>query len=432
MATPRRAREIVRLESAARHASRRNVRRTREEDAGCANRSGPAPPPASRKTSVCEGRRAQPRARPPVFLARRREDVEHDTAHAERAAAVRHVRRRLPEVAGLHVMLDAVLDADPIALEAHAPLLVRVRVHRRDRTGLQRDHGEHRVHAGEHARAHAGRELPFDAARFQIVEAGDVGHFLAPFSARRFALPRAIRAITLCLAVPSLVTAASPLSRRVAMPSPAFYATDFKVFDEQGFRARMGAIRARIRPKLEAVGHSLTPAVSRATGGDAYAHVAKHARRTVNPPEDTWVAFGPDARGYKKHCHFKVAVSRRAVRFLFEVGPEHADKKRWAAAWKRNAPRLAPVLRRGKGLAWFKNEHDEEAATPLADLSPERLAELADELTRTRDGQLVLGRVVPAEQAARWTEAQYRDTALETFRALAPLYRLKRAERRHA
>ena len=26
------------------------------------------------------------------------------------------------------------------------------------------------------------------------------------------------------------------------MPSPAFYATDFKVFDEQGFRARMGAI----------------------------------------------------------------------------------------------------------------------------------------------------------------------------------------------
>src|SRR5260370_6905636 len=45
------------------------------------------------------------------------------------------------------------------------------------------------------------------------------------------------------------------------MPSPAFYATDFKVFDEQGFRARMGAIRERIRPKLEAVGPRLPPAV---------------------------------------------------------------------------------------------------------------------------------------------------------------------------
>ena len=209
------------------------------------------------------------------------------------------------------------------------------------------------------------------------------------------------------------------------MPSSAFCATDFKVFDAQGFRVRMSAIRERIRPKLEAVGHTLTADVGRATGAAAFAHVAKHARRTVNPPDDTWVAFGPDPRGYKKHCHFKVAVSRHTVRFLFEVGPEHAEKKRWASAWKRNAPRLAPVLRRVRGLAWFKNEHDEEAAAPLADLPTERFAELADELTRTRDGQLILGRAVPAEQAARWTEAQYRAAALETFRALAPLYRLR-------
>src|SRR5438270_880384 len=188
------------------------------------------------------------------------------------------------------------------------------------------------------------------------------------------------------------------------MPSPAFYATDFKVFDEQGFRARMGAIRERIRPKLEAVGHSLTPAVSRATGGDAYAHVAKHARRTVNPPEDTWVAFGPDARGYKKHCHFKVAVSRRAVRFLFEVGPEHADKKRWAAAWKRNAPRLAPVLRRVKGLAWFKNEHDDEAAAPLADLERGEARRLAN-LKREHYTRLARRGAVAVAGAGAFVEA---------------------------
>jgi uncharacterized protein YktB (UPF0637 family) len=137
------------------------------------------------------------------------------------------------------------------------------------------------------------------------------------------------------------------------------------------------------------------------------------------------VAFGPDLRGYKKHCHFKVAVSRHCVRFLFEIGPEHDDKKRWAGAWKRSAGKLGPVLRRVRGLAWFENEHDEEPAALLSDLTPERLAGFADELTRTRDGQLVLGRVVAAEEAARWTEAQYRNAALETFRMLAPLYRLR-------
>src|SRR5215470_19053356 len=203
------------------------------------------------------------------------------------------------------------------------------------------------------------------------------------------------------------------------MAAPAFGPTDFKVFDAKGFERRMTDIRTRIRPKLEALGHSLGPAIQHATGEPTFAHVAKHARRTVNPPADTWVAFGPDTRGYKKHPHFKVAVSRNCVRFLFEVGPEHADKTRWAAAWRRNAPKLGPVLRR-KGLAWFRNEHDETPAAELGDLAADSLAALADELTRKRDGQLVLGRAIPAADAAGWTEAQYRTAALETFRTLAP------------
>jgi uncharacterized protein YktB (UPF0637 family) len=209
------------------------------------------------------------------------------------------------------------------------------------------------------------------------------------------------------------------------MPSSAFGAADFKVFDVKGFQSRMREIRTRIRPKLEALAHSLAPALQRTTGETTFAHVAKHARRTVNPPDDTWVAFASNSRGYKKHPHFKVAVSRGCVRFLFEVGPEHADKRRWATAWKKSAPKLGPVLRRVQGLAWFKNEHDEEPAAPLGDLGPDQLGELADELMRTRDGQLVVGRCVPASEAAHWTEAQYREAALETFRALAPLYRLR-------
>jgi uncharacterized protein YktB (UPF0637 family) len=209
------------------------------------------------------------------------------------------------------------------------------------------------------------------------------------------------------------------------MASSAFGSADFKVFDVKGFQPRMQEIRARVRPKLEALGHSLGPAIQKTTGEPTFAHVAKHARRTVNPPDDTWVAFGADQRGYKKQPHFKVAVSRNCVRFLFEIGPEHADKKRWAAAWKKNAPKLAPVLRRVRGLAWFKNEHDEEPAAPLSDLSAEALADLGDEIVRIRDGQLVIGRAVPAAEAARWTEAQYREGALATFRALAPLYRLR-------
>ena len=209
------------------------------------------------------------------------------------------------------------------------------------------------------------------------------------------------------------------------MPAGAFGAADFKVFDVSGFQPRMTKIRERIRPRLEALGHSLAPAIQKTTGDETFIHVAKHMRRTVNPPDDTWVAFAADKRGYKKHPHFKVAVSRHCVRFLFEIGPEHADKKKWATAWKKNAPNIGAVLRRVKGLAWFKNEHDETPAAVLGDMTPEDLLAFADHIVRTRDGQLVLGRVVSADEAAQWTEAQYRTAALETFRALAPLYRLR-------
>ncbi|HYB44003.1 MAG TPA: DUF1054 family protein [Candidatus Methylomirabilis sp.] len=204
-----------------------------------------------------------------------------------------------------------------------------------------------------------------------------------------------------------------------------FTPSDFKVFDIPGFQPRMAAIKTKIRPKLEAAGHALVADVARIGGAAAFAHVAKHMRRTVNPPDDTWVAFADDKRGYKKHAHFKVAVSRGAVRFLFEAGPEHADKKRWAAAWKRHAPQLVPVLRRAKGLAWFKNEHDEQPTAILADMAADEVARLAEELLRTRDGQLVLGRAVSAEEAARWSPRDYGRAARETFHLLAPLYRLK-------
>ncbi len=201
-------------------------------------------------------------------------------------------------------------------------------------------------------------------------------------------------------------------------------ATDFQIFEIPGFAERMAAIRGTIRPKLETLGGALTPPVSRLVEVDVFPHVARHARRTVNPPDDTWVAFGPDRRGYKKAQHFKVAVSRHSLRILFEVGPEFASKPAYARAWKREAPRLLRALARARGLGWFKNEHDEEPAGALADLDAAAWKALGDGLTGTREGQLVIGRRVDAREAAKWRGADYEKAALDTFAALSACFRL--------
>lgn len=209
------------------------------------------------------------------------------------------------------------------------------------------------------------------------------------------------------------------------MPFEGFVAKDFEIFTIPDFAGRMGKIRAQIQPKLAALGEALAAPLARGVGGEVFAHVAKHMRRTVNPPDDTWVAFGPEKRGYKKANHFKLAISRNCVRFLFEVGPEHAGKAKWAATWHRQAGSLVPVLRKVKGLGWYKNEHDEEPAADLHEMTPEAVRALGQELTRRRDGQLVLGRRLAAAEVSRLGPGDFERAALTALRDLLPLYRLR-------
>ena len=130
------------------------------------------------------------------------------------------------------------------------------------------------------------------------------------------------------------------------MSFDGFRAKDFEVFAIPDFAGRMAAIRSQIQPKLFALAEEIGPRLTPSAGSEVFPHVAKHMRRTINPPEDTWVAFGPEKRGYKKVQHFKVAISRQCIRFLFEIGPEYADKPKWVRAWQREAGRLAAKLKK--------------------------------------------------------------------------------------
>jgi uncharacterized protein YktB (UPF0637 family) len=203
-----------------------------------------------------------------------------------------------------------------------------------------------------------------------------------------------------------------------------FTSQDFEVFDISGFKSRMKAIRTRISPKLSAIGEALAPVLASVVDQPLHVHVAKHARRTVHPPEDTWTALGLDKRGYKKDVHFKIAVSGNCVRLLFEVGPEYYDKAEWALKWNRDIHDVAEALGSAKTLAWFKDEHDEEPAASLNGWSLEQFRDLGHELTRRRDGQLVIGRRIDKSRFLKTTPAGLKRMALATFRPVAPLFSL--------
>jgi len=92
------------------------------------------------------------------------------------------------------------------------------------------------------------------------------------------------------------------------MTFPGFTEKDFQTFTIDGLDSRMTAIQERIQPKFREIGQELTEQLSSKLGMEMFLHIAKHARRTVNPPKDTWLAIAANKRGYKQHPHFQVGL----------------------------------------------------------------------------------------------------------------------------
>ncbi|KMK77070.1 YktB family protein [Alkalihalobacillus pseudalcaliphilus] len=120
---------------------------------------------------------------------------------------------------------------------------------------------------------------------------------------------------------------------------------DFDVFNIAGLDARMEGIISTIRPKFEAIASEIEPTLSALTGDEMFTHVAQHARRTVNPPNDTWVAFATNKRGYKMLPHFQVGLFESHLFVWFAVIYECPIKRSFAEQllknvnkWKKEIP----------------------------------------------------------------------------------------------
>lgn len=172
---------------------------------------------------------------------------------------------------------------------------------------------------------------------------------------------------------------------------PKFSPEDLEIFAIPGFEERMAAIREHIHPRLRELGEELAEPLAAQAGEPMFPHVAKHARRSVNPPEDTWVAFGPEKRGYKKYPYVGVAISR------FGVHPQVVCKQE---SWE-NRPTMAdrldarrPALRLGNFQDWkFADAPEEQVADDA--FWDARLHKM-----RLKTGGLDLGRTVPAERSS--------------------------------
>ncbi|AOV08392.1 YktB family protein [Sporosarcina ureilytica] len=192
-------------------------------------------------------------------------------------------------------------------------------------------------------------------------------------------------------------------------------ADDFDVFTIDGLANRMGALQTLVQPKFEILGRHFADRLSARGRDEFFPHVAKHARRTVNPPTDSWVAIAPSKRGYKALPHFQIGLWNTHLFIIIAVIYENPDKKGIAERLELNTNKLLAL----PDTFIVSGDHMKPDAQYI---SQENLEKLLTRLQSVKKAEFLVGRHLTKEDATKMSEKQFITFAKETVERLLPIY----------
>lgn len=204
------------------------------------------------------------------------------------------------------------------------------------------------------------------------------------------------------------------------MTFTGFSKDDFHIFQIEGFSERMDRIKEQIQPKLTELGTYFTPVLSAQLGEEMYFHVAKHARRTVNPPKDTWVAFSDNRRGYKMRPHFQIGLWETHLFIWFAIIYEAPNKPLYA---KRLLEEVDLIFDKTKKNYVWSQDHTKPDVIKHKDMSKDDLVNMLKRLETVKKGELLCGYQILQEEVVEMSGDELLAKIEEVFTDLIYLYR---------
>ena len=205
------------------------------------------------------------------------------------------------------------------------------------------------------------------------------------------------------------------------MKFDGFEPVDFDLFFIQGLEERMEVLKSTLREKFIVFGEELSKPLSDITGEDMFPHVAKHARRKTNPPDDSWVAFAANPRGYKMMPHFQICVWNSHVLIQWGIIYDAKNKHIFADNLLKNLDEMREKI---PGYFQWSKDHMKPEGTLHSEMSRSDFEEFAHRLKHNKNGEVMVGLVIPKNEALNMSPKEFYNLVLSTWNELFFLHRL--------
>lgn len=204
----------------------------------------------------------------------------------------------------------------------------------------------------------------------------------------------------------------------VDMNFNGFSQEDFDAFLIDGLDERMQAIQTRIQPKFQAIGEAVSDDLSKMVGNEMFLHIAKHARRTVNPPQDTWSAFCHNKRGYKKHPHFQIGLWNDKLFIWLAYIYELPHKSEIAEKFLDHIEYIRTEIPDNYKISLDHMKNDSYS------MKETDLVKSLERFKNIKKGEFLIGKNFAPNDPILQNGEAFLEEVKETFKTLTPLYKI--------
>lgn len=180
----------------------------------------------------------------------------------------------------------------------------------------------------------------------------------------------------------------------------------------------MEGIREHIQPKFKAIGDEMVDYLSAKLGNEMFIHIAQHARRTVNPPNDTWMAFSLNNRGYKMLPHFQIGLWDDRLFVWLAYIYELPKKSEIAEIFINNIDELEAMIPKDYDLSMNHMKKPKERMDELI------LSEWLARFKKVKSAELLIGKQFSPDDPILKDGEAFINEVKSIYDTLLPIYQL--------